>query len=712
MLAQYSAAEAEFMGLTPQDFFAHDRETGRQLWREMFDKGRLHVETFEQRLDGTSMWIEGDYSCLYSSDGDIIGHFGIQRDISESKRAELDRKRAEEKLLESQQALADFVENAIVCLHWVASDGTIIWANQAELDLLGYTREEYIGHSITDFHADPDTIADILQRLLGNQLVQDYEADLRCKDGSIRHVLIDSNSSWSNDEFVRTRCFTRDITDRKVSEIALLESEQRYASLAQGLPVGIFRTDAIGHCLYVNDRWCQMTGLSFAEAEQDGWAQALHPEDCERVFLEWYQCAQNRLSFQSEYRFQRKDGTTIWVFGQAFAELGIEGELLGYVGSITEISALKQAEAALIQSEQKFRAIFDSMFQFIGLLTPEGTVMEGNRAALDAIAADRADIIGKPFWETPWWSHSPSQQEELKQAITRAANGEMVRFEAEHVWADGTKAFVDFSLKPVFDDDGTVIMLIPEGRDMSDRKQAEIELQNQKQDLARSNHELQQFAYVASHDLQEPLRMITSYLELLERRYKGQLDDKADKFIAYAVDGATRMQTLINDLLSYSRVGTRGEAFESVDCAKILQHVLTNLQVAIVQSSAVITYDSLPLLNADSSQMTQLFQNLLSNAIKFRRDDPPQIHIGVKCINDKWLFSVRDNGMGIDTQYMDRIFVIFQRLQSRTEYPGTGIGLAVCKKIVERHAGTLWVESQLGQGSTFHFTLPYAGAPL
>ncbi len=462
----------------------------------------------------------------------------------------------------------------------------------------------------------------------------------------------------------------------------------------------------------VNDRWCQMTGLSFAEAEQDGWAQALHPEDRERVFLEWYHCAQNRLSFQSEYRFQRKDGTTIWVFVQAFAELGIEGELLGYVGSITEISALKQAEAALIQSEQKFRAIFDSMFQFIGLLTPEGTVMEGNRAALDAIAADRADIIGKPFWETPWWSHSPSQQEELKQAITRAANGEMVRFEAEHVWADGTKAFVDFSLKPVFDDDGTVIMLIPEGRDMSDRKQAEIELQNQKQDLARSNHELQQFAYVAFHDLQEPLRMITSYLELLERRYKGQLDDKADKFIAYAVDGATRMQTLINDLLSYSRVGTRGEAFESIDCAKILQHVLTNLQVAIAQSSAVITYDSLPLLNADSSQMTQLFQNLLSNAIKFRRDDPLQIHTGVKCINDKWLFSVCDNGMGIDTQYMDRIFVIFQRLQSRAEYPGTGIGLAVCKKIVERHEGTLWVESQLGQGSTFHFTLLYTGTPL
>jgi light-regulated signal transduction histidine kinase (bacteriophytochrome) len=166
------------------------------------------------------------------------------------------------------------------------------------------------------------------------------------------------------------------------------------------------------------------------------------------------------------------------------------------------------------------------------------------------------------------------------------------------------------------------------------------------------------------------------------------------------------MQTLINDLLSYSRVGTRGQDWESVACEKIVKHVLTNLQVAIAQSEAIITQDALPEVNADPSQLTQLFQNLISNAIKFKGKDPPKIHIGAKGINGKWLFSVRDNGMGIETQYMDKIFIIFQRLHSRTEYPGTGIGLAVCKKIVERHGGTLWVESQPNQGSTFYFTLP------
>jgi PAS domain S-box-containing protein len=486
-----------------------------------------------------------------------------------------------ELLLQSQKDLTDFVENAIFGLHWVAADGTIIWANQAELDLLGYTRDEYVGHSITEFHADQEIIADILQRLLSDQVVQDYEADLRCKDGSIRRVLIDSNSSWSNGEFIRTRCFTRDITDRKL------------------------------------------------------------------------------------------------------------------------------AEEALRQSEQKFRAIFDGMFQFMGVLTPAGILIEANRTALDAIGVNPEDVIGQMFWATPWWTHSLVLQEQLKDAIARAAQGELVRFEAEHILADGTAIFVDFTLKPVFDEGEKVIMLISEGRDITDRRQAELELQNQKQDLARSNAELQQFAYVASHDLQEPLRMITSYLELLERRYKGQLDERADKFIAYAVDGATRMQTLINDLLSYSRVGTGEQNRKAVDCEKIVQNVLSNLHLSIVQSHAAITHDSLPKVNGDPSQLTQLFQNLISNAIKFHREEEaPQIHIGVDGTNGKWLFSVQDNGIGMEAQYLERIFIIFQRLHSKTEYPGTGIGLAVCKKIVERHGGNLRVESQPDHGSTFYFTLP------
>ncbi len=228
----------------------------------------------------------------------------------------------------------------------------------------------------------------------------------------------------------------------------------------------------------------------------------------------------------------------------------------------------------------------------------------------------------------------------------------------------------------------------------------------QRQELALSNAELQQFAYIASHDLQEPLRMITSYLQLLERRYKDQLDESANDFINYAVDGATRMKTLINDLLTYSRVETRGKTFEQVNCNESLEQAIANLKLAIGETQATVISDPLPEIAADRTQMIQLFQNLISNALKFRSAEPPLIYLSAQSHSEQWLFRVQDNGIGIEPQYVDRIFVIFQRLHNRAEYPGTGIGLAICKKIVERHGGKIWVESCPGKGSTFCFTVP------
>jgi signal transduction histidine kinase len=239
-----------------------------------------------------------------------------------------------------------------------------------------------------------------------------------------------------------------------------------------------------------------------------------------------------------------------------------------------------------------------------------------------------------------------------------------------------------------------------------ERTRAQEALQAQARELARSNEELQQFAYVASHDLQEPLRMVASYTQLLEKRYKDKLDTDALEFIHYAVDGARRMQALINDLLAYSRVGTRGKPFTTTDCNIVLKLVLTNLKMAIEESGATVRSEPLPSLVADSTQLVQLFQNLIGNAIKFRREDePPTIQISARRAGEEWEFSFRDNGIGIDPQHWERIFVIFQRLHTRDKYPGTGIGLAVCRKIVERHGGRLWVESTPGAGSTFMFTL-------
>lgn len=269
---------------------------------------------------------------------------------------------------------------------------------------------------------------------------------------------------------------------------------------------------------------------------------------------------------------------------------------------------------------------------------------------------------------------------------------------------DGSEFPVDISLSPLRTDEGMLVMGAI--RDVTERKRAEEKLTQQSAELARSNTELEQFAYVASHDLQEPLRMVVSYTQLLAKRYKGKLDADADEFIAYAIDGVTRMQALINDLLAYSRVGSQGKGLEPADSSAIVDRAVANLQGAIEGSGAMVTHDPLPTVMADDVQLGQLFQNLLGNAIKFHGDEPPHVHVSAEQKEAEWVFSVRDNGIGIDPQYTDRIFAIFQRLHGRGEYPGTGIGLAICRKIVERHGGRIWVESRLSKGTTFYFTIP------
>ena len=243
----------------------------------------------------------------------------------------------------------------------------------------------------------------------------------------------------------------------------------------------------------------------------------------------------------------------------------------------------------------------------------------------------------------------------------------------------------------------------------SERKRAEEALKEKTEELARSNRDLEQFAYVASHDLQEPLRMVTSYVQLLARRYKGKLDSDADEFIGFAQDGATRMWDLINDLLTYSRVGMRGKQLEPTDCATVLHQTLDNLKVAIEENRALVTHDALPTVMANRPQLIQLFQNLIENAIKFHGAEPPRVHVSASRNGNGWIFSVRDNGIGIAPEYAKRIFIIFQRLHSRKKYAGTGIGLALCQKIVEQRGGRIWVESQVGEGATFYFTLPNEG---
>jgi light-regulated signal transduction histidine kinase (bacteriophytochrome) len=270
---------------------------------------------------------------------------------------------------------------------------------------------------------------------------------------------------------------------------------------------------------------------------------------------------------------------------------------------------------------------------------------------------------------------------------------------------DGSEFPIELMLSPLESADG--ILVTAAIRDISVRKKSDEHLVKTVGELKRSNDELQQFAYVSSHDLQEPLRMVSSYTQLLAKRYKGRLDSDADEFIGFAVDGCNRMQGLIQDLLAYSRAGANGKALREISGENALKVALTNLRTSVEQSGAVVTHDSLPAIRTDETLLTQVFQNLVGNAIKYRRAESPQVHVSAsKNGGNEWIFSVRDNGLGIDPQYFDRIFILFQRLHGRDEFEGTGIGLAICKKILERLGGRIWVESQPEKGSTFYFALP------
>ncbi len=310
--------------------------------------------------------------------------------------------------------------------------------------------------------------------------------------------------------------------------------------------------------------------------------------------------------------------------------------------------------------------------------------------------------LGSRQWDIP------KLRELLENILPKTASFD--DFEVEHIFPDIGRRVMLLNAREIYQKATRAKLILLAIEDITERKLTEETLARQAKELIRSNTELERFAFVASHDLQEPLRMVSSYMQLLETRYKDKLDSDAHEFIGFAVDGVNWMQTLINALLTYSQLGTKAKEFELTDCDKVVTRALLNLQVAIQEHNAKVTHGPLVTVMADSSQLEQLFQNLIGNAIKFKAKGQPFVHIAVEEKGDDWVFSVKDNGIGIDPKSSEHIFEIFQRLHSREAYPGTGIGLAICKKIVERHGGEIWVESKPGEGSTFYFTLKKAGA--
>ncbi len=490
--------------------------------------------------------------------------------------------------------------------------------------------------------------------------------------------------------------------EKRVTErtTELSKSEERYRTLTETSPDLIYVIDPQDNVIYINNKSEEIFGKSpediIGHPRSDMFPDGVNKDPgagIKKVF-------QTGKSYATETVISYPEGDK-WFEARLVPLYDESDEVIAVLGVSRDVTERKKFTAA-IQAEKEFSdSIINSLPGIFYMFGDDQSFIRWNKNFEQVTGYSAQEIeVSHP---TAFFSENDKDMiaDRIKQIFLQ---GDSVVVEADLITKDGQ--MIPYILTGLRIGVEGEPRLIGVGMDITSRKRAEEELAAKSDALERSNKELENFAYVASHDLQEPLRMINSYLQLLVRRYREKLDGDALEFIDYAVDGSTRMKQLINDLLVYSRVNTATKEFAPTDLEEVLQNTVKNLQVVIEENQTEITHDRLPTVIADDVQMGSLFQNLIGNAIKYHGEEVPRIHIGVSDHRHEWQFSFKDNGIGIAPQYFERVFVIFQRLHSRDAYSGTGIGLSVSKRIVERHGGHIWIESQPGQGSTFYFTLP------
>jgi len=498
-----------------------------------------------------------------------------------------------------------------------------------------------------------------------------------------------------------------DINVRKDAEKHLAQMEGRYRGLLEAAPDAMVVVNQGGEIVLLNLQAEKQFGYQRDELVGQKVKNIIPEGFAERLIADGTRTAAEALAQQIgtgiELNGRRKDGSDFPIEIMLSPLESAEGILV--TAAIRDISVRKEAEKHLAQMEGRYRGLLEAAPDAMVVVNQVGEIVLLNVQAEKQFGYRRDELVGQKVKNIiPEGFAERLIADALRSAEDALAQQIGTGIELNGRRKNGSDFPIEIMLSPLESAEG--ILVTAAIRDITTRKKAEAHLLQKVEELNRSNEELGQFAYIASHDLQEPLRMVASYTQLLSKRYKGKLDSDADEFIAFAVDGASRMQRLIHDLLAYSRAGTSGKDLLDTSSEEALQEALINLRGAIAESGALVTHDPLPAVLADEMQLIQLFQNLVGNAIKYQSPGVPRVHISAARNGArKWIFSVQDNGLGIDSQYFEKIFGVFQRLHKREEFAGTGIGLAICKKIVERHGGSISVESQPGQGSTFRFVL-------
>lgn len=793
--------------------------------RDLLVENRLHGKAEEYQADylirtksGKLRWLRDHSFPWLDTSGNLVGSVGILTNV-------MDRKLAEDALQESREFLDKIINSITDPIFVMDREHKLVLVNDAQCLLVGLNRQEVLGRSEHDFY--PREEADVFSEKddLVLETGQENINEETLTDGQgITRTMITKKTLYTDraqNRFVVG--IARDITDRKRAEEKLRESEERFRRMFEkSRTVTLLVDPGSGSLIDANPAACVFYGYGIDEIKRMN-ISSINTLSGDEIFVEMSRAATESLNqFYFKHRLASGEVRDVEVHS---TPIDLHGRKVLY-SIIHDITERRRAEEALRESERKFHAVFDQAFQFIGLMKPDGTMIEVNQTALDFAGLEHSDVVGRPFWETMWWTTSEEAQARLKSAISMAAKGEFTRYEADIVGKGNKVATVDFSLKPVRDDLGRVVLIIPEGcditerkeiekslreserrfraifegaldailiadndgryadanpaacallglarekligrsareftapdfdfergwrnfvefgkemgefrfvrpdgvvreveyhttsgfypkhhlsilRDITARKRTEEELKCYASKLEMANQGLREFAVVASHDFREPLRKILAFGELLQNESADLSEEKGRDYLKRMTSAAKRMETLLDALLSYTRVSTQAEPFEETSLMQAAREAVSDLEHAIASADGHVEIGDLPTIEADATQMRQLFQNLIGNGIKYHRENhKPSVKVYGDVAGNVCQLFVEDKGIGFDTKNLDRMFQPFQRLHSRATYEGTGMGLAICRKIVERHHGVISAESTPGEGSTFIVSLP------
>lgn len=705
-LLGYSSEEftkLTFQEITHPDDLERDLENVFKLINDEIETYQIEKRYFTKK--GDIIWINLSGSKVKNPDGSFKHFIAQIENITP-------RKDAFQKIEEQNQRIQNIIDGTNAgTLEWNVQTGETIF-NDKWAKMIGYTLEELHPVSINTWmnFAHPDDMVISEQKLTAcfEKKSEYYTCECRMqhKDGHWIWVLDRGKvMSWTENGKPLMMFGTHtDITNLKEAQLELGKSKAFLDTVLNSVDVGIVACDQTGKLTIFNQAATDMHGIPFNPLDSKNWTSyydllktdGVTPLQLDEIPL--FMALKDGHISNSEFIIQHVTGNKIFVNCTGNQIIDQNNNPLGAVVAMTDITSLKLATKSTEDIALKFKGIFDSTFQFIGFLSPDGTLLEANQTAVNFAGLDLSDLIGKKFWDCYWWTISKETQETLKSNIEKAAKGEFIQYEVEVLGGMGPTTIL-FNLKPLFNASGEVIAIIPEGRPIQ-------EIVDSRKALLQKNEELERFASVASHDLKEPLRMISSFLGLLEQNYKGKFDDKADNYIRFSVDAAKRMTNLINDLLNYAKIGSEDAPIELIKTNEIINGILPLFNTDLEDQNRKILIEKLPDIVGKTTPIKTLFHNLIGNAVKYQKPGVTTLITvsGKENVND-WEFCIEDNGIGIASQHFEEIFQMFRRLHTKEEFAGTGMGLATCNKIVKQHGGEIWVKSEEGVGSKFFFTI-------